>query len=62
MIKRRWLARAEADMAQSTPAPEIEWINSRTGILGESFGTAVKAIEGLIKDGTMIVVREEEVT
>lgn len=39
-------------------APELDWINSRTAILGESFGMACRSIQDLIDDGSMIVVHE----
>lgn len=55
----RWLARIENPKAK---APEIDWINSRTRILGEGFGTASRSIEDLIKDGSMIVVDPPEPT
>ena len=53
----RLLARAEDPKGA---APEIDWINSRTGILGESFGAACREIEARIKDGSMIVVEAGE--
>lgn len=54
---RRYLARVENPEAAF---PELDWINSRTGILGESFGMAVRSIEELIADGSMIVVDKPE--
>lgn len=49
----RWLARREN---LSGVARELDWINSRTGILGESFGMATRSIQDLIDDGSMVVV------
>ena len=49
----RWLARVENPEGK---ALELDWINSRTGIFGESFGMASRAIDELIADGSMIVV------
>ena len=40
--------------------PEIDWINSRVRILGESYGVACRSVEDLIKDGSMIVVEAAE--
>ena len=55
MTTRRFLARIE----NPTYAwPELDWINSRTSILGESFEMATRSIEALIKDGSMIVVEQ----
>jgi len=51
----RFLARIESP---TSAFPELDWINSRTGILGESFGMATRSIEALIKDGSMIVVEQ----
>ena len=59
-ITPRWLARVENPECK---AREIDWINSRTGILGESYGMACRSIEDLIADGSMIIVeplRDEE--
>jgi len=58
MTKRRILARVENLEAAFA---DLDWINSRTGILGESFPMAVRSIQDLIDDGSMIVVREEDV-
>jgi lysozyme len=44
-------------------APEIEWINSRTRLLGESFGKATRRIAAMVEEGLMIEVKpvkEEE--
>ena len=55
MSTRRFLARIE----NPTDAwPELDWINSRTVILGENFSMAKRSIEDLIKDGSMIVVEQ----
>lgn len=53
---RRILARVEQPEFE---APELDWINSRTGILGEHFAMASRSIQALIDDGSMIVVRTE---
>jgi hypothetical protein len=53
----RILARVENPDGQ---ASELDWINSRTRILGESFGMASRSIQDLIDDGSMIVIRTEE--
>lgn len=58
IVERRILARAENLAGE---APELDWINSRTGILGEHFGMAVRSIQALIDDGSMVVVRTEGV-
>jgi hypothetical protein len=42
-------------------ASELDWINSRTGILGESFGMASRSIQALIDDGSMVVIRTEPI-
>lgn len=55
---RRILARVEQPEFE---APELDWINSRTGILGEHFAMAARSIQDLIDTGAMIVVREEVV-
>jgi hypothetical protein len=55
-IVRRILARVENP---EFAAPELEWINSRTSILGEHFAMASRGIQALIDDGSMIVVRTE---
>lgn len=55
-MERRILARIENLNGE---APELDWINSRTRILGESFGTASRSIQDLIDDGSMVVVRTE---
>ena len=55
-MKKRILARAENLECE---ASELDWISSRTGILGESFCVASRSIQDLIDDGSMIVVREE---
>jgi hypothetical protein len=41
-------------------APELEWINGRVRLLGESFGAASRQIEQLLKDGAMIEVEPAE--
>jgi hypothetical protein len=56
MNTRRILARTEQPEFE---APELDWINSRTAILGEHFGMASRSIQALIDDGSMIVVRTE---
>jgi hypothetical protein len=56
---RRILARMEQPEFE---APELDWINSRVGILGEHFGMASRSIQALINDGSMIVVRTECIT
>jgi hypothetical protein len=38
---------------------ELDWISSRVCILGESFPVASRSIQDLIDDGSMVVVREE---
>ena len=53
MSETRWLARKDNITGVAT---ELDWINSRTRILGESFGAASNAIQASIDDGTMIVV------
>lgn len=53
---RRILARVEQPEFE---APELDWINSRTGILGEHFAMAARSIQALIDDGSMIVIRTE---
>ena len=49
---------ARADNPEGT-ACELDWINSRVRLLGEPFGMAVRSIQTLVDDGSMIVVREE---
>jgi hypothetical protein len=58
MFTRRILARVEN---LDDAFPELDWIESRTRILGEPFGVAVRSIQDLIDDGSIIVVREEPV-
>jgi hypothetical protein len=58
VVVRRILARVENIAGE---ASELDWINSRTGILGESFGMASRNIQALLDDGSMVVVREEQV-
>lgn len=55
----RILARVDNIEGEAT---ELAWINSRTGILGESFGRASRSIQALIDDGSMKVIRVEEPT
>lgn len=53
----RWLARVE------NPAgafPELDWIDSRARVLGESFGMACRSIDDLVRDGSMIEVAMPE--
>lgn len=57
-VTRRILARVENP---DDAIAEIYWLNSRTRLLGESFGQAVRAIQAEIDDGSMVVVREEPV-
>lgn len=57
-VTRRILARVEQPEFE---APELDWINSRTGILGEHFAMASRSIQNLIDTGAMIVVRTEPV-
>jgi len=57
MSETRWLARKDNITGVAT---ELDWINSRTRILGESFGAASKAIQDSIDDGTMLVVTPPE--
>ncbi len=57
-ICRRILARVEQPEFE---APELDWINSRVGILGEHFAMASRSIQALIADGSLIVVRIEVV-
>ena len=54
--KIRILARTDNPEGEAT---ELDWINSRTGILGEHYAMAVRSIQDLLDDGTMFVVREE---
>lgn len=49
----RYLARVENPTLVAT---ELSWINSRVAFLGEQFGVAVRSIQALIDDGSMIVV------
>lgn len=35
--------------------PELDWINGRVRILGESFRMACRGINAMIADGTLIV-------
>lgn len=56
-MARRILARADNPEAE---ASELDWINSRTRLLGEGFGFAAHKIEEMLVEGTMVVVREEE--
>lgn len=49
----RYLARVENPDGF---ASELDWINSRTGILGEHYAMACRSIQALIDDGSMIVV------
>jgi hypothetical protein len=55
-VTRRILARVENP---DDAFPELEWINSPVGLLGEHFAMAVRSIQDLIDGGSMIVVREE---
>ena len=41
-------------------APELEWINSRVRLLGESYAIASKNIDHFINIGKIIIVRIEE--
>lgn len=55
---RRFLARSDSP---ENVATELAWINSRTNILGESFGRASQKIQDQINEGYMIVVKEEPI-
>lgn len=59
MATRRILANASN---LETEAPELDWVNSRVRILGERYEMACKAIQGMVNDGSMVIVRTESET
>jgi hypothetical protein len=55
-VSRRILARAD-DVTDAMP--ELEWINRRTRISGETLEDAVHRVQAMIDAGRLVVVREE---
>ena len=55
-VTRRILARAD-DVTDAMP--ELEWINRRTRISGETLEDAVHRVKAMIDAGRLVVVREE---
>lgn len=53
----RYLAHKTNPLTIST---ELDWINGRVRILGESYGRATREIQSMIDDGTMLVVAEKD--
>jgi hypothetical protein len=52
----RILARAASP---ELTAPEIDWINGRVRVLGESYARASREVQSMLDDGTMIVTAQQ---
>lgn len=54
---KRWIASATG--GRQVELEELDWINSRVRLLGETFGQAAQAIQNQIDAGSLVVVRKE---